>query len=98
MSGSLAWSDFARLAWQRTPYGQFTFERGPVELTLLEPDYTGRAELMVQAVTPRKMSQRSIHFEVPVAASKYNEAIELVERWHSVQLPELKWTGEPTPP
>ena len=89
---TIDWEDFNQCGWERTPYGQFTFSKRPVELTLLEPDMTGRAEIMVQAMTERKMSQRSIRFPLPVTITIYNESIAIVERWHSVELPELKWT------
>ncbi len=88
---TLEWHDFHQCGWERTPLGQFTFFKGPVELTLLEPDMTGRAEIMVQAMTERKMSQRSIRFPLPVTITIYNESIAIVERWHSVELPELKF-------
>ena len=47
--------------------------------------------IMVQAMTERKMSQRSIRFPLPVTITIYNESIAIVERWHSVELPELKF-------
>ncbi len=75
MSQNLDWPDFIRFGWQRTPYGQLEFARATVELTLLEPDYAGRAELMVQAISTRKMSQRSIRFELPTQQANTTKSL-----------------------
>ena len=91
-TGSLIdWPDFAWCGWQRTSYGQFAFAKDGVRITLLEPDMSGMAELDMQAVGGRKMSRRIVRFPLPIEATKYNEAVGIIEGWCSMTLPELRW-------
>jgi hypothetical protein len=85
------WDDLPECGWIRTPYGQLGFSKDEVELTLLEPDFLGRTEITVQAVTPRKMFQRSVRFPLPIKITNYNKAIEIIEIWVSKPLAEIKW-------
>ncbi len=56
-------------------------------------DMAGNAEIMVQSFGARKLSQRSIRFPLPVSPEDYDAAIARVEGWHSISLPDLKWSG-----
>lgn len=87
------WDDLTQWGWVRTPYGQLSFTKDEVELTLLEPDFLGRTEIMVQAITSRKMFQRSVRFPLPITIPNYNRAIETVEVWVSKPLAEIKCNG-----
>ena len=85
------WTDFNRLGWIRTPYGQYEFSKGPLTLTLLEPDFGGRAQLIVQACSDRRMSERSFRFPIPIAVDRYNEMIAMIETSASLDLDPLKF-------
>jgi len=87
----IAWNDFPRLGWLTTSYGQYEYSSGPVSLTLLEPDFGGRAQLIAQVVTDRKMSQRTLRFPLPIEGCRYNEAIEMIEVSAATSLAQIKW-------
>jgi len=89
----IEWCDFKALAWEPTESFQLRYVLDDVELTLMDEDMAGNAEIMVQSFGARKLSQRSIRFPLPVSPKDYDTAIATVEGWHSISLPDLKWSA-----